>query len=146
MEDNIPKQSWWKRNWKWALPTGGCLTVLIVFGIMVGGAVWGVSNALTKSQPSIDGLERAKKNEEVILTLGSPLEVKGIPSGNYHYENNIKTTEVSIPIEGPKGEGTLRVDGEAVDDVWTYSVMKVIIEQPDETIEIDLLKEANAGF
>ncbi len=29
MEENIRKESWFKRNWKWVVPTGGCLLVII---------------------------------------------------------------------------------------------------------------------
>lgn len=143
MEENIPKQSWWKRNWKWALPTGGCLLVIIVFAVMVGGAIWGVSNLLTESTPSTVALEKAMQNEEVTSLLGTPIETVGIPAGNVHYENGTQSASLSIPIKGPKGEGTIRVDGEGENDTWVYSTMKVLIEQEDSEIEINLLEENN---
>jgi len=32
----LPEQGWWKRNWSWAVPVGGCLTVLIIIGVSIG--------------------------------------------------------------------------------------------------------------
>jgi hypothetical protein len=28
MEENITQQNWFNRNWKWAVPTGGCLLII----------------------------------------------------------------------------------------------------------------------
>jgi hypothetical protein len=136
MEENARKKSWWIRNWKWALPTGGCLLFIGLFIALIGGAVYGVSNLLTDSQASRDGLKKASQNEKVLLLLGTPIEVKGIPSGNVNYTDGIKTAELSIPIQGPKSKATLRVDGTAQEDIWTYSTMKVIIDDSDKVIDL----------
>ena len=63
MEEEI-KQSWWKRNWKWALPSGGCLTFLIVIVIFIGIAFNKVSKR-TSIVAYIHIVTELQTNEEV---------------------------------------------------------------------------------
>jgi len=139
MEENTHKKSWWKRNWKWVVPTGGCLGLILLFVIFAGSLFFGISSALSDSQASLDAMDKVKTNKNVIALLGEPIEQNGMTGGSYNYSNGHKTAEITIPIKGPYGEATIRVEGEGVDDNWSYNKMLVFISDT-ETV-IDLLEE-----
>ena len=136
MEETIEHKSWWKRNWKWAVPTGGCLLIIILLIVFVGSVVWGVTSVLSDSQAHQDAMERVEKNARAIELLGEPIEPNGMTGGNFSTSNGFKTAEITIPIKGPKGEATIRVKGEGMDETWTYEVMDVYIKETQEKIDL----------
>ncbi len=137
MEEN--KKSWFGRNWVWALPLGGCLTIILLFVFGVGALIFGVSEALTGSEPYELALEEATKNELVIDTLGEPIETDGIMNGSLNFSNGVGKADFYIPIKGPNGEGKVYVQGTKRDEKWAYEKMYVIAG--DEEEHIDLLPE-----
>lgn len=139
----VPQPSWWKRNWKWVVPLGGCLSLIVLFVIFVGSVFWGVTSALQESQPYEYALEKINQDEEIIRVLGSPIEKDGMIQGSYNYTNGKKSADMIIPVSGPKGSGTLFVEAAGEDDQWTYNVIRVEITD-DESI--DLLEEELEDF
>ena len=136
MEENIQPKGWFNRNWKWAVPTGGCLLVIILFAAFAGTIFYGVTSMLSDSQAYQDAFEKARTNELVIERLGEPLEPNGIMGGNINYRNGYGEANISIPVKGPKGEGTIRVEGGGVDDTWSYDKMEVYLPETDEIIDL----------
>ncbi len=41
--ENAQQKSWFGRNWRWVLPVGGCLTVILLFVFGIGALFFGVS-------------------------------------------------------------------------------------------------------
>ena len=144
MEGNTQKQSWWKRNWKWVVPVGGCLTLVVIFIVAIGSIVYGVSAAISDSNAQKDGMEAVVKNEQVVAYLGEPIETNGMTGGSFNSSNGFKTTSITVPIKGPKGEATMHIEGEGVGDTWSYSTMQVFIESED--VIIDLLANEDPDF
>ncbi len=132
----IQEKSWWKRNWKWVVPTGGCLTLLILFIVFIASVVFGVTKAISGTEPYQDSFAKAQSNEQVIELLGEPIEIDGIMQGSINFSNNDGDADIRIPIKGPQGEGTIYVVGEKRNDVWTYSEQEVRIDQNNEVINL----------
>ena len=131
----VPQPSWWKKNWKWALPVGGCFTMIVIVIVAIGSIFYGVTNAIEGSQPYEYALEKINLDEDLINALGSPILKDGLVSGSWNYTNGKKSAIMTVPISGPKGKGTLFVEASAEDDDWTYQVIRVEIED-SETFEI----------
>jgi hypothetical protein len=133
-----PRSSWWSRNWKWALPVGCMIPVLC------GGGVVGffflifsvVSGAVKSSDGYEEGMSRARSNAEVRAALGEPIEPGFWITGSISVSGPSGNINVSIPISGPKGSGTLYIVGRKTADRWQYSTMEV--EIPGRTGRIDL--------
>ncbi|HZE58287.1 MAG TPA: cytochrome c oxidase assembly factor Coa1 family protein [Chthoniobacterales bacterium] len=137
-----PRPGWWSRNWKWFLPTGCCLGSLIgivlaiaVFGVGIFGLISGISKVLKSSEPYQTALARAKANENVVAALGTPIE-EGFPMGSVNTNNDGGDADLSIPVSGPKGKGTIYVVGKRAGRTWTYSKMSVAITGSGETIDL----------
>jgi hypothetical protein len=140
MEDSnelIEKRSWWNRNWKWFVPSG-CLTLLLLFGLFIGGIFYEVTSIIKDSDAYKESMTAVQNNKFVVEKLGSPIETDGMVSGNVTSNNDVRTCDVQVPIKGPKGKGTLFVVGEKR-GTWKYSEMSVYIENTNE--KIDLLQK-----
>lgn len=140
MEDSnelIQRKSWLNRNWKWLIPSG-CLTLLILFGLFIGGIFYEVTSIIKDSDAYKESMTAVQNNTLVVEKLGSPIETDGMVSGNVTSTNDVRTCDVQVPLKGPKGKATLFVVGEKRGK-WKYSEMSVYIENTDE--KIDLLQK-----
>jgi hypothetical protein len=137
-----PAPGWWNRNWKWFVPTGCCLGTLLclilavaVFGVSIFAIFSGVSAALKGSEPYKVAVARAQANDKVTAALGTPLS-EGFPMGSINTNNDTGNVDLSIPVSGPKGKGTIYVVGTKSAGTWTYSKMSVTIAGSGETIDL----------
>ena len=136
MEEVQVQQSWFKRNWKWALPVGGCLVVgglLIAFVVTL---FFGVKTLFKDSEPYNTAMKKATQSEWVISRLGEPIEEKGIATGNVNYSDDEGSAEIAIPVRGPKNEAEIMVWAKKSGDTWTYTVLKITIEDTGEVYDL----------
>lgn len=133
----IPQKSWWSRNWKWVVPVGGCLTVIIIAVLFIGTLFYGVSSALKNSTPYEEAFETASTNEQVLDALGEPVEQDGIFKGSIKIENDGGKADIKVPIKGPKGTAVLHVVGEKQHGHWSYSTMTVTLDGSGEVIYLN---------
>jgi hypothetical protein len=137
-----PAPGWWGRNWKWFLPTGCCLGTLLcvilavaLFGAGIFAIFSGVSAALKGSEPYKVAVARASAEGKVTAALGTPI-TEGFPMGKINTNNDSGDVDLSIPISGPKGKGTIYVVGTRSAGTWTYSKMSVTIAATGETVDL----------
>jgi hypothetical protein len=136
MEESIQEKNWFGRNWKWAIPTFGCLPIIIAIVLLFTAMVSKVTTMFKDSVPYTVAMENLQKNEFAIEILGEPIEPNGMLQGNINYENDLGTADLKIPVKGPKGEASLLVIAEKDGDTWTYQTMKVTFEESDEIIDL----------
>lgn len=138
-----PRRSWWSRNWKWALPVG-CLLPLVLCGggiVLFAGAIFGiVSGAIRSSDAYQVGMAQVRANPEVVAALGEPIESGFWIQGSVNVDGPSGNVDVSIPISGPRGSGTLYVVGTRSAGRWQYSTMEV--EIPGRAGRIDVRPRA----
>lgn len=134
MEEQRQK-NWFGRNWTWVVPVGGCLTLIILFVLGIGAAIFGVTKAISGSEPYEYAVEQAKANKDVQFVLGEPIETNGIMQGNISLENGDSGhVDIKIPIKGPKDKGHVYIVGEKVDGKWVYEKLQVKTENGENTI------------
>jgi len=138
----VPQPSWWKRNWKWVVPVGGCFTLIIGAIILFSSIYFGVSNIMEESQPYEYALELINKDEQLLKVLGSPVEKDGMFQGNISWTNGKKVAKMTVPIAGPKGEGKLYIDATGEGEDWNYHEIRVEVNAQ----EFDFLNESNPDF
>ena len=66
----IPQPSWWKRNWKWVVPLGGCLTAIVLVVVLISSLYFGVTNLMEGSEPYEYAFELINEDEELLELLG----------------------------------------------------------------------------
>ncbi|HXZ27137.1 MAG TPA: cytochrome c oxidase assembly factor 1 family protein [Terriglobales bacterium] len=129
-------QGWFARHWK-AVVGVGCLGVIILAVAFVGGIMLLVMGSIRSSDAYQQALAKAKANPEVVLRLGQPIQPGWFISGSINVSGAAGDADLSIPISGPKGKGTVYVVGKKSAGEWSYTRMEVEVEgQPGR---IDLL-------
>lgn len=122
-----PHRSWWSRNWKWFVPVG-CLGIvaLVLLGIAAVAAI--VFGAMKSSDVYREALQRAQNHPEVQAVLGTPIESGWWMAGQINVENDTGNADITIPISGPKGKGTIHAVATKAGGRWNYSRLDVEVE------------------
>lgn len=147
-EEEKPQRSWLGRNWLWFVPT---LILLPIFCCCGGGGLliyFGLGMAFD-APPYKDSIALAGQNAEVQNAIGTPIEspqgfielVAAMDEGgdiNYEINNNQAVFTAVVPLIGPNGAATLKIDAQSTDGgtTWTYTTQEV--ELTDGTV-IDLI-------
>jgi hypothetical protein len=142
MDNNlINEQSWWKKNWKWFLPTF-LIMLLLAFGLLLSSSVNGnitdITQAYSDNSLYEKAIEKAKTNKRVIEVIGEiePIDKLAILEGNAIYSNNQNSVELSIRVKGSKGKGKMDISANKIGNKWEYKKINIRIKDPKEEIQI----------
>ena len=130
-----PQTNWWTRNWKWFVPVG-CFSMLVLFVAFVGAIALIVFGAMKSTDVYKDALARARVNPAVMEVLGSPITEGFLISGNTNVNGASGEANLSIPISGPKGKGTIYVAANKSLGRWNYSGLIVEITKTHHRIDL----------
>ena len=130
-----PNANWWKRNWKWFVPLG-CFSMAVLFVVFVGSVVLIVFSAVKSTEVYKDALARAKAHPAVIEAVGSPVTEGFLVSGNTNVNGASGEANLSIPIAGPKGKGTIYVAARKSLGQWKYSGLVFEIAKTHQRIDL----------
>jgi hypothetical protein len=130
-----PRSNWWMRNWKWFVPTG-CLSLLVLFVAFVASIALILFGAMKSTDIYKDALARAIANSAVIEALGSPITEGFLVSGNTNVNGASGEANLSIPISGPKGKGTIYVAANKSLGRWNYTGLIVEIAKTHQRIDL----------
>jgi len=133
-----PRPNWWMRNWKWFVPVG-CFSIALLFVAFVGSVVLIVFSAIKSTNVYKDALAQAKAHPAVIEVLGSPITDGFLVSGNTNVNGASGEANLSIPVSGPKGKGTIYAAATKSLGRWNYSGLVLEIEKTHQ--RINLLEE-----
>lgn len=139
----VPRRGWWSRNWKWFVPTG-CLTLCALAAAFVVLVVLMVFGAMKSSDAYKIAVSRAKADPRVIAAIGTPISEGWLVSGNTNVNGGSGKADLSIPISGPKGKGTIYAVATKSAGIWVYSRLAVQVEKTGERIELEGNETAEA--
>ena len=115
----------------------GCIILIIGSCVATGGlGIVGLFTGMKSSQPYVDALEAAQSHPAVIEALGEPIEAGWMLSGNISLNGSSGEADLSFPISGPLGDGTVYVIGDKQAGEWSYSLMEVEIGATGERIDL----------
>ncbi len=127
-------RSWWSRHWKWVVPGVVLTPVLFCGGLLT--LVFSVGFSALKNEWYYEqAVARTRANAEVTAVLGTPIDA-GFPSGNIDRTGRSGHADLSIPISGPDGKGTIHLVAEKSDGQWSFSTLEVAIQPTGELIDL----------
>jgi hypothetical protein len=139
---SAPNSTWLARNWKWLLPAG-ILLLFLLFATFVGGILFIVESSFRHSDCYAQGLARARADPQVTEKIGQPIEAGWTASGSINTSGSSGDADISIPIRGPKGTGTLYVVAKKSAGRWEFQTLQVEVKGEQE--RIDLLRPPDNG-
>ncbi len=129
------REGWWSRNWKWFVPVG-CLTTLLLFAAGFSLLLSFVFGLMKSSDVYVLALDRARSDRAVIAALGQPIEDGWMASGNISTTGPTGNAELSIPISGPNGSGTIYLEARKSADRWAFRLLEVEVDGRAERIDL----------
>lgn len=133
-----PQQGWWSRNWKWVVPVG-CLGTVASCGCL-GAIIVAVGlSSLTKVGAYTEAVALATSDAEVRRELGTPIDTGWPRQSSVSTSNGRTEARFSIPLDGPRADGTLHVDSEEERGERRYRSLYVELE---DGTRIDLRDDA----
>lgn len=142
MEGDVKKQGWWSRNWKWFVPVVclgafvvciGCIVLLVV-------VIRGASSEIIKATDVCQmAMTQLRANAQAVEALGTPIEIGAGAGGSYEATGPSGSADLSIPVSGPKGSGTLYVVANKSAGIWRFELLELAVEGVAD--RIDLLAE-----
>jgi len=132
----VPKQNWFKRNWKWFVPVG-CAGIIAVFIGFIAVLFLILMGSIKTSDAFKMALDAAQKDARVQEKLGTPIEAGWFVSGNINVSGATGEANLVIPIHGPRGKGKLYAEGTKSTGQWNFS--NLIVEVESDGTRIDLL-------
>lgn len=135
MNNEIAKESWFSKNKFWALPTGGCLLVVLVVGCIILMFFVGLKETVFESGPYKYAVEEASNNLKVKEVLGDDIITESIFSGRITIDND-QHADFKIPLKGNKNKGFVFVIAERENKAqeWQYKKLYVIAKNSADTI------------
>lgn len=95
-----------------------------------------VFGALKSSDAYKTALARAKGDSRVVQALGSPIEAGFFVSGNTNVNGSSGQADLTVPISGPNGKGTIYFVASKFAGEWTFSKLIVEVEKTGEKIDL----------
>jgi len=133
-EPGLPR-SWWSRNWKWVVPVG-VIVPLLLCGTCIIGLTTVVFGALRSADVTKQAVARAEADPQVVAQLGQPITLGFMVTGSINITGSTGKADLSIPISGPKGKATVSALASRGGGVWTFSKLDVTPEGGGPPIDL----------
>ena len=116
---------------------------LAIVGIVVLGFAFviGLEAMIRTSEPSKIAIERAISSREIKIRLGDPVKAGLFVSGSIETSGPSGHADLSIPLSGPKGKGTLYVVAQEKAGIWNFETLEAAV--PGDATRIDLLTDTS---
>lgn len=137
----VVEKSWWKKNWKWFLPTLALIFFLLfwlILSLSIDGNVTDIAKAYSENSLYEKAIEKAKTNQRVLEVIGEieSIDKLAILEGNAIYSNNNNSVELSLRVKGRKGKGKMDISAHKNGTEWKYKNISIRIKEPKEEIQI----------
>jgi hypothetical protein len=129
------EKNWWGRNWKWFVPLG-CFGSLILFAGFIVLIFFLVFGMMKSSDIYKDVVAKAKAHPSVQESIGVPIEEGLFITGNINVSGPSGQANLSIPISGPDGKGTIYVVATKSAGQWIPSTLVAEINETKQRIDL----------
>jgi hypothetical protein len=135
MENTVEKtrQSWLRTHWKLVLIASLILSLCAVIAVFA---------SLRNSDVVKMAIATAESNSSLAEQLGRPLVAGWFVTGTLEVTPASGHAELAIPVSGPKGKGTIYVDGRKRAGVWHLEMLQFGAEGSGQ--RLDLLAASGA--
>ena len=135
MDYQPPRPNWWSRNWKWFVPVL-CVAAVLLF---VGGIALFVTllfGTMKSSGAYKQALVAVRADPAVAQALGTPIDAGFFVSGSVNVSGSSGDADLSIPVSGPEGKGTVHAKATKSMGEWQFTELVVEITATGERIDL----------
>jgi Cytochrome oxidase complex assembly protein 1 len=132
---NPPQRGWLGRNWKWVIPVGCILPLLVCCGGVTAVFMFALG-AIKSSDVYKEAVAKAKANPDVKAAIGEPITEGFMPTGNFDTSPSTGHADLNIVLSGPKDSGTLFAVAHIADGKWVFSKLDFIVASTGAKIDV----------
>jgi hypothetical protein len=129
------RKSWLEQHPRSKIPLG-CLTLIILVGMFVGLLMMVITTSFRSSDVYKQAMSQAAANEQVRAQIGDSIKADWLISGELKVSNETGSADLSIPISGSRGRGTIRAVASKSGGVWRFSCLQVVVEGHRSVIDV----------
>lgn len=115
---------------------GGCLGIVAIIALFVGGILYAVNASFTSSDVYQNAVAKAQSNPQVRDELGDPIQPGWFTMGSLSTFGLSGDADLQIPISGPRNGGTLFASARRANGVWQYYTLAVQVHGSYRIIEL----------
>ncbi len=120
----------------WKIPLGG-LTLLFLLGGFAAILITVITTSFRSSDVYRQAMTRAAGElPGARRTGGADLQAAWLVSGQLNVSGSTGNANLSIPISGPRGKGTIRAVADKSGGVWRFTYLQVSVEGQPATIDL----------
>ena len=116
------------------------MVFVLAFG-SCGAFTWGIFALLKSSDAYTESLKQVQANDAVKNLIGSPVEPGFWLTGSININGSSGNADISYPVSGPKGSGTVYVVGTKSEGSWHYSKISFVQESSDQRVDLITVQE-----
>jgi len=95
-----------------------------------------VTTSFRSSDVYKQALTQVASNSQVREQIGEPLKPAWLISGQLNVSGSTGNANLSIPISGPRGKGTIRAVANKTGGVWRFTHLQVSVEGQPTSIDL----------
>lgn len=121
------------------LGLGGCLSGLVILVIVVafiGGMFYMIAGTFKSSPVYVEAMKAAQADPRVVEALGTPIQPGWFVSGSIEEQGISGDANLTIPISGPHGSGTLYASAREGNGVWQFYTLAVKVDGQNQVIPL----------
>ncbi|TNF53171.1 hypothetical protein EP227_06320 [bacterium] len=128
-------RDWFERNWKWLVPAT-LFIFTVVCAAFISGILYIVLVSVKSSGVYKDAVIIVQHHDDAREVLGEPIRTKWYVMGSINVSGPSGKAELSIPVYGPQGNGTVHLEAEKKAGKWTYEYLILEIEDSRKRISL----------
>lgn len=137
IDPNAPPRpkSWFEKNWKWFVPLTTVGALLLAFAFVAAAYLF-ASSIIRNTFPYQFATQHALESPVVAERLGTPLRIGWFVAGQINYTKSEGIAHLQIPVSGPKGKGTIVLDGKRRAGHWEFDTLELDVAGSSESIDL----------
>ena len=119
------------------------VAVILLAGLILGGgfacALFSfIEYSFKTSDVYAEAMNRVRHSEKVTRETGAPITPGWLVWGSINVSTNSGNADISIPIAGPKGKGSVHAVASKTEGAWHFEALEVKLRDGQE--QVDLLQ------
>jgi hypothetical protein len=129
------RKSWLEQNARWKIPLG-CLTLIFLVAMFVALLMTVITTSFRSSDVYKQAMAQAAASEPVRAQIGNPIKADWLIAGELKVNGDRGSANLSIPISGSRGRGTIRAVASKSGGVWRFSSLQVVVAGHRSVIDL----------
>jgi hypothetical protein len=129
------RKSWLDQHPRSKIPLG-CLTLLVLIGMFVGLLMTVITTSFRSSDVYKQAMAVAAANEQVRAQIGDPIKADWLIAGELKVNGDRGSANLSIPVSGSRGRGTIRAVASKSNGVWHFICLQVVVQGHRPAIDL----------